>query len=580
MTRNIERLVFLGGILLMLFFTANVALDAANVRRMRAQTESVTHTYAVATALEKVLSDAKDAETGQRGYILTGNPRYLEPYDTARGRLDGELAAVAALVADNPAQGASLAELRGHLKAKLAELEETIRLRREQGFDAARAVVETGLGKAEMDRMRAVAAAMIGREDELLRVREADALHAYRETLASALTGGLLACAIVVAYLVLLRRFLAARETTSREIAEQRELLQTTLASIGDGVITTDREGRVTFLNAIAEGLTGYSNAEARGQPLAGIFNIVNEATREPMENPAMRALKDGLIVGLANHTVLIAKDGSERPIDDSAAPIRVPGGEISGCVLVFRDVTERARLDAELRNADRRKDEFLATLAHELRNPLAPISNALFLIGRDAITPAALETARATMQRQVKQMVRLIDDLLDVSRIRLGKLALSPRRVALNEVVEQAVETVIPLVEAAGHTLEIELPAEATWLQADPVRLAQVFSNLLNNATKFTPRGGLIQVTAVREDSWVVVMVKDSGVGIAPRHLDDIFGLFSQLDQSLERAYGGLGIGLSLVRRLVELHGGSVVAHSEGPGRGSEFRVRLPVEP
>jgi PAS domain S-box-containing protein len=575
-TRNTESLILLGGVLLLLFFAANVVLNASNIERLGTQAQWVARTHAVTAALEKTLSDLKDAETGQRGYIITGEARYLEPYDTAVAGLDSELSVIAALTADSPAQQAALQALRRPLQAKLAELDTTIRLRRERGFDAARRVVETDAGKVEMDRARAVVGEMIARETTLLKERQTDADRAYRQALGSAWIGGLASCAIIVAYLVLLRHFLRARDRSARAIAEQHELLQTTLASIGDGVITTDRDGRVTFLNAIAESLTGWSHAEARGVALTRVFIIVNEATRAPVENPAMRALKEGVVVGLANHTVLISKDGSERPIDDSAAPIRVRD-EIFGCVLVFRDVTERARLDAELRNADRRKDEFLATLAHELRNPLAPISNALFVLGHEGATLAAAQSARATMQRQVKQMVRLIDDLLDVSRIRLGKLALSVRRVPLSEVVEQAVETVAPMIGAAQHRLDIALPAEPVYLDADPIRLAQIFSNLLNNSAKFTPRGGRIGLTATLEGSVVAVSVKDNGLGIDQRHLEEIFGLFSQVDQSLERAHGGLGIGLSLVRRLAELHGGTVTARSDGPGRGSEFVVRLP---
>ena len=578
MSKLAERWIFLGGVVLLLCIAAVIALNVANVERLRAQAGWVERSNAVSAALEGVLAELADAETGQRGYLITGDERYLEPYNVASKEVPSAITRLAESVADNPQQQAALGELREAAEAKLAELAHTVQLRRERGFEAARDVVITDVGKAAMDRARGVVAAMEAREGSLLAERRAEAARAYLQARIAVIGGGLFAAALVAAYLLLLSRHIRAREHATLQLAQQHELLLTTLSSIGDGVITTDPAGRVTFVNTVAARLTGWSNSEARGLELTRVFHIVNEYTREPVENPALRALREGVIVGLANHTILISKDGTERSIDDSAAPIRVPDGPVFGCVLVFRDVTERARLDAEMRTADRRKDEFLATLAHELRNPLAPISNALFILAHAGSTPATVERARITMRRQVQQMVRLIDDLLDVGRIRLGKIVLARRRVALAEVVEQAVETVMPMVEAAHHRLEIVLPSEPVYLDADPIRIAQVFSNLLNNAAKFTPRGGSISLAAQAGHGEVVLRVSDNGIGIESRNLEEIFGLFSQVDQSIERPHGGLGIGLSLVRTLVELHGGSVVASSEGPGRGAQFTVRLPL--
>jgi PAS domain S-box-containing protein len=576
--KSTERAILLAGAILLAFFAGNIALNATNLDRLKTQADWVAHTYAVNDALEGILSQVKDAETGQRGYLVTGNPRYLAPYDNGVAALNRSLAEVERLTADNPTQQASLQALRVPLQRKLDELQATIRIRKEQGFEAARAVVENDTGLQEMEQVRGIADVMIARENALLAIRRGQAEHAYRQALAFNLAGGLAACALLAAFLMLMRRHLASRERASRQLAEQGELIQTTLASIGDGVITSDTLGCVTFLNPVAMALTGWTHKEAQGVPLARVFNIVNEEHRGVVENPAARALRDGLIVGLANHTLLISRDGTERPIDDSAAPIRLDSGEIVGCVLVFRDVSERARMDRELKDADRRKDEFLATLAHELRNPLAPIANSLFILSHEGTSGAAAQAARATMQRQVRQLVRLIDDLLDVSRIRLGKISLRMQRVELAHAIEQAVETARPAIDAAGHRLRLELPSHPAWLEADPVRLAQVFSNLLSNAAKFTPQGGSIEMVAVIAAGGVTVTVRDSGIGIEPRNLDSIFGLFAQVDQSLERSQGGLGIGLNLVRRLVELHGGSVAAQSEGTGRGSEFIVKLPL--
>ena len=615
---------------------------------------------------------------------------------------------------------------------------------------------------------------------------------------------------------------------------ERSETLRVTLHSIGDAVITTDIRGSVTSLNAVAEVLTGWTDADAAGQPLDAVFRIVNEDTRRPIENPATKALREGTIVGLANHTVLIRRDGVEHPIDDSAAPIRDPDGRVSGCVLVFRDVTaqreverERAaqlqtarmlaaiidssedgiirkrldgtietwnagaerlfghraadaigrhislvippeRIDEEDRiiatlkagrridhfetervradgrriwvsltispivddtgtvvaaskivrdvtariqadaereklvkvlessqdfigmcdlegvpffvnragldlvglddleqarrtpiaefffpedqarivgeffpqvlrdgqgevdvrfrhfrtgaarwmaykvvtltdrtgaptgfatvsqditdrkaladgliEADRRKNEFLAMLAHELRNPLAPLSNAVRTIRqRQPGDEATIAAAADILERQIGQLSRLVNDLLDASRISRGKIELRRRRVALQPIVEEAIETTRPLVTGLGHTLTTALPPEPLYVDGDAGRLSQAVGNLLSNAAKFTERGGLIRLSVSREGDDAVIRVSDNGIGIAPEHIEAMFEPFTQIDTSIERSRDGLGIGLTLVKRLVELHGGTVTAHSAGSGRGSEFTIGLPVAP
>ena len=238
----------------------------------------------------------------------------------------------------------------------------------------------------------------------------------------------------------------------------------------------------------------------------------------------------------------------------------------------------ERVRLIHRLRDTDRRKDEFLATLAHELRNPLAPVRSSLEIMRLAMDDPDVIARARETMERQMGQMVRLIDDLLDVSRITRGRLELRTERVALDTVIRTALETAGPLIDDSGHRLVVEGADQPIELIADPVRLAQVLSNLLNNAAKYTEPGGTIHLTTALDGDEVVVTVKDSGVGIAPEALPAVFDLFNQIDRTLERSQGGLGIGLTLVKRLVEMHGGRVEAHSDGPGQGASFTVRLPV--
>ena len=632
---------------------------------------------------------------------------------------------------------------------------------------------------------------------------------------------------------------LLAHRRAEEALHKQSEWLRVTLSSIGDAVISTDAECRVTFLNGVAESLTGWPQAEALGRPLPDVFHVVNEQSRQPVENPAMRALAEGRIVGLSNHAVLIAKDGTERPIDDSAAPIRDEGSAILGAVLVFRDVTERRQAEKERREseerfrslvsataqvvwttdrdgkvvedspswraftgqnyeqwkgwgwldaihpddregtahvwrqgvkdkclvqtayrlraadgsyrwtavravpvletdgrvrewvgmntditqrkqaeealrqseerfrmladnipqlawiadagtegkaiwfnkvwldytgttieqmqgsgwksvhhpdhveavakkfehhvkecvdwedtfplrgkdgqyrwflsrmrvirnesgtvvrlfgtntditeqrqmadelrqnaadmlqADQRKNEFLALLAHELRNPLAPIRNAVQFLRLAKGNPEATQSASAIMERQIGQMVHLVDDLLDVGRISSGKIILQRERTELASVLHHAAEAARPRSESMEQELKVTLPAEPIFLDADSTRLTQIVGNLLNNASKFTPRLGRIRLTAEKGDTHAVIRVQDTGIGIAADQLPRIFDMFMQVDTSLEREQGGLGLGLSLVKRLVELHDGTIEASSGGLGKGSAFVVRLPL--
>jgi PAS domain S-box-containing protein len=283
--------------------------------------------------------------------------------------------------------------------------------------------------------------------------------------------------------------------------------------------------------------------------------------------------------------------DGNYRWFLSRAQPICDETGKVVRWFGTNTDITAQLAAEEALREADRRKDEFLATLAHELRNPLAPICNGLELMAVAAGDPELIREVRATMERQARQMVRLVDDLLDVSRITRGKVELRTARVELRSIIDSAVESARPMIEEWEHALSISLPEQPVVLEADATRLAQVFSNLLNNAAKYMKTRGKIELAAsasVGRDSTdksvrptadeVEISIKDTGIGIPPDMLDRIFDLFTQVDRSLERSHSGLGIGLTLVKRLVEMHGGAVEARSAGPDQGSEFIVRLPL--
>ncbi|MBW4051106.1 MAG: PAS domain S-box protein [Proteobacteria bacterium] len=477
------------------------------------------------------------------------------------------------------------------------------------------------------------------------------------------------------------------------------EMLAVTLRSIGDGVIVTDVGGRVTFLNPVAERLTGWSLIEARDQPSEKVFHIVNEQTGAPVAHPVAEVLKSGGIVGLADPTVLIARDGRRIPIEDSGAPVRLANGELVGIVVVFRDVTERKRaehdhawlaslvdssddviasktldgivtswnpaatrlfgyepaqivgksittiippeLHAEeleilaqlrrgqriehyetvriakngrriqvaltvspirgtdgrivgaskiarditerkrseraLREADRQKDEFLATLAHELRNPLAPICAAAQLLKNAKSLAPELRAATAILERQARHMTHLVDDLLEMSRIMNGRLLLHPEPLDLADLLRAVIEASRQALETARHQIALAVPSEPVHVNGDRIRLTQVLSNLLHNAVKHTPPGGRIEISLRAEGAQAIVSVRDNGSGIPPEMLEHIFEPFAQLDRSFEHPDGGLGIGLTLAKRLLDLHQGRIEAASAGRGQGTEFLIHLP---
>jgi signal transduction histidine kinase len=274
---------------------------------------------------------------------------------------------------------------------------------------------------------------------------------------------------------------------------------------------------------------------------------------------------------------VVECPDGSRRTVLAHANPFHDEAGRVVGAANILVDITGRKRAEDAVREADRRKSDFLAMLSHELRNPLAPLRNGLKIL-RLTRHDAEADQPLSIMERQLEQMVQLIDDLLDLSRIAKGKIDLRRGRIDLAVPVQDAVESSRTLLEERGHELKVKLPGRPVYVDGDRTRLAQVFANLLNNAGKYTEPGGHIGLTVEQQGSDVVVRVQDDGAGIPPDKLDAIFEMFTQVDRRLERPQGGLGIGLNLVRGLVEMHGGRVEAHSDGPGQGSEFVVRLPV--
>ncbi|WP_280150404.1 ATP-binding protein [Piscinibacter sp. XHJ-5] len=341
---------------------------------------------------------------------------------------------------------------------------------------------------------------------------------------------------------------------------------------------TCDAQGLITYYNRRAVDLWGRAPAlNSAVDRYCGSFKLfASDGTPIAHDCCWMAlALRDGKEYN-GREIVVERPDGSRLTALAHANPFHDGDGRVFGAVNVLVDITDRKRVEEALHLADRNKNDFLAMLAHELRNPLAPIRNGLQIMRMAGVHGTVAADACAMMERQLGHMVRLIDDLLDVSRITKGKVNLQKERVDIATVVQDAVETSRQLIEASGHSLRVSLPDKPVHVHADRTRLAQVFANLLNNSAKYTPAGGRIEMSVRRQGTDVMVSVKDNGTGIQRELLPSIFDAFMQADRSLERSQGGLGIGLSLVKGLVQMHGGSVEARSDGPGTGSEFVVRL----
>jgi PAS domain S-box-containing protein len=343
MDRTHDRSMFVAIGLIVTLLICAAALNYRNTQQLNEDAGWVAQTHEVIDLTSDVLLTLVDAETGERGYVISdGRDEFLQPYHAALAQLTERMAALKAKTETIPSLQAPIKALEDLTVSRLATLKESIELRR-RGERRIRVFLPlVSKGKEEMDRIRMVIASMQAEEHEQLQKRQQQTRSTYQAALTTGLATAALGLIMVAAFGWLLDRNLRTRQKAAAVVQEQREWFRTTLSSIGDAVIATDIEGRVTFLNAVAEGLTGWKQNEAQGQPLETVFWIINESSRAPVENPALRALKDGQIVGLANHTVLIARDGTERPIDDSAAPICDSEGRIAGAVLTFHDITDR----------------------------------------------------------------------------------------------------------------------------------------------------------------------------------------------------------------------------------------------
>lgn len=692
----------------LLFFTASATLSYFNLQRFATSEMLASSSQLLMAKVEELASNLRAAETMQRAYLFTEQQDYLEAYNSALGKISVQMDELTDL-AENADQQAAIAGIRETARDRLKNLVETLATYESQGREAAQREVATGRGRNMMQAFNEAVSDFNKQEYAVYAHRRQQASRALHTTHISDLVAAAIGLGLAGIAFVQLRRELLRRYSIARTLDEQRELLQVTLHSIGDAVVSTDRQGRVRSLNAVAERLLGWPAESAVDRPLTEVFHIIREQDRSPIENPALRSIRDGQSVRQSQGMLLIARDNTERRIEGSAAPIRTAEGLVLGAVLTFRDTTDRKRsedalrrseerlrralrasrmvaweidlradivvrsgnaidliglppfgstaeflelvhpddrpdvakaldramqgesdysidcrlvlpdgqqlwmsdkgellrdehgepthiagvlvditqlkrAETELREADHRKDRFLATLAHELRNPLAPISNVIQAWPFVKDRPDEMERVRETLDRQVSQLTRLIDDLLDISRITRGKITLRRERVSLKSILDAASESVRPLIDQRGHDLRLSIPESSPSVNGDKGRLVQAFTNLLNNAAKYTDEGGRIDVAVRTEPATgdspdrAVVSVRDNGPGIPRAMLPRIFEMFSQIDQTLERSHGGLGIGLTLVRTLIKLHGGTIEVQSDGPGTGCTFVVALPI--
>lgn len=541
--------------------------------------------------LDEITSTVKDAETGQRGFIITGNERYLVPFNDAVSRLPTEIEKFKSMPRIDISE-ADVERVTQLVDQKIAELRRTVELRRTAGFDAAAEAVGSGEGQQLMERLRAEVARLQSIKTVALeKDRQAsDRITWLRTTVFFA--AGLLNLAVLawayrrIADSIQLRdQALAEAARRDLELKRQKDLLAVTLASIGDCVIVTDQVGHITFMNKVAEEVTGWKFHEANSRPASEIFHIVNEETRQPVESPVEKVMKQGVIVGLANHTILIRKDGTEVPIDDSGAPIRDAKGVVYGVVLVFRDFSEQKHASRELREAkeaaetaSKAKDQFLAMLSHELRTPLTPVLATLNLWEVSGELPEPIRSDVQMLRRNIELEARIIDDLLDLTRLGRGMVSVSSEDTDVHELLELLVGLSQSELYEKDLKVSLRLNASRHYVHTDAARLQQVLWNILVNAIKFTGSGGKITIgTSNNSEGEIDVSIVDTGIGMAPETISKLFVPFEQGDRTHHRQYRGLGLGMAISNALIKLLKGKLTADSAGLGQGSTFTVSFP---
>jgi PAS domain S-box-containing protein len=533
----------------------------------------VIHTRQVLFELEQTESILKDAETGQRGFLYTGDSKYLRPYNDARTQIASHIDSLTRLTSDDPRQQAWIAELRGLVHDKLAELDKTVTLYQAGQRDAARTIVLSDYGLITMTHIRDVVRRMEAEENSL----EGDRLAAYQKSVQMTIGSVYLASSLALLGLLLLAyaivRQMNLREQHATELRAREEWFRVTLTSIGDGVIATDKNGKVTFLNTVAESLIGISLGEARGRDITDVFPIFNEFTGAVTENPVEKVMENGRVVGLANHTVLKHADGRFTPIEDSAAPIRDDDQNLIGVVLVFRDASIERQTQELLRRSEKLSAaaRLSATVAHEINNPLEAVGNLIYIA---KLSPGA-------SQDVIDQLTLAEHELERVAHITRQTLGF------YRESSDPEPTEIAPIVESVLSLYSNKLMAKRITVQRNfqpcpPImavagELRQAVSNLISNAVDAVGSNGTIQLTTqcIEAEGLIEVIVDDNGPGIAEENIERIFEPFFTTKKDV-----GTGLGLWVTKEIIERHGGEIVVDSRKESNGSSgasFAIRLP---
>jgi|GEM_PF-3100612 len=540
----------------------------------------VQHSNEIRSSLGQLLALARDAETGQRGFVITGRDEYLEPYSDATPQIAREFDRLSSLLKGDVWQEQRLARLQALMNRKHRELAKGIGMRRTQGFEAAQAAIMTDTGKAFMDQARATVAEMEDHVDKQLAARQANARRIRDLAVLIGLASGALTLLVYASFGYVARRLLSDLAESARSLFDQKELLEVTLASIGDGVVATDIDGRVTFFNRVAQALSGWRGEQALGHPVGDILRLERSSDDSVAENPAITAMRERRSVDHSSGVVLVGRDGQRTHVDVNGAPTFDPEGKLVGSVLVLHDMTERERAERQIRQrteelarSNRDLEQFAYVASHDLQEPLRAVAGPLQLLQRryqDQLDARADEFIGHAVDGATR-MQTLIDDLLSYSRV--GRFEDPTQPVSAEQALEFALKNLVVVIEETGARIEHEtLPV----VQAISSQLALLFQNLIGNALKFRrkERTPVIRVRAEPLDGEWRFSVADNGIGISEQYFERIFVIFQRLHT--RREYPGTGLGLALCKRIVEHHGGQIWVEST-PGEGTTFFFTLP---
>jgi PAS domain S-box-containing protein len=572
-----KRLGVITGFLIIL---ALLAINTAILRHQLAvqigNQEWFSHSRRVVQELRNTESLLKDAETGQRGYLYTGKLDYLAPYNLAIGQIDSHLDHLTVEIGDNSRQQIQVANLRVLIHQKLAELAQTISLFQSGDAAGAKALVTSGKGFNIMEGIRSLVSQMEQEETRVGELRRTTYQKSIRITVACIYAASAVAALGIILLGLSIIREIERRERDAAALRQSEEWFRVTLSSIGDGVIATDDQGLVSFLNPVAERLTGTSLAQAKGEKIGDVFPIFSEVTNKPAENPVEKVLVSGCVVSLANHTALRHREGHLLPIEDSAAPIRDDAGKLIGVVLVFHDASRERNLQEVLRRTEKLATaaRLAATVSHEINNPLEAVGNLIFLARNNPNVPD-------TVTEQLKLAEGELARVSHITRQTLGfyRESASPTSVHLPTLIESVLTLYSNKLQIKQIQIQLALE-DCPTITALAGEIQQLVSNIISNAIDAVPVKGTLKIDAspvkLADSDLVRLDIEDDGPGIAPENLKRIFDPFFTTKKDV-----GNGLGLWVCKEIAERHGGSIQVQSknENGTRGAIFTVLLPYE-